>query len=124
MFILHLFRGNRYHILFALGSLLLKSPKGSFSAVVEWTFIHMMRAGNQLSGRKENSYASAFPSMPVYFWNDSNDLKYKDAYFQPFLVFGITVILYAYLNREVLKFMAGVIQHLTRRSANRNIGDI
>jgi len=27
---------------------------------------------------------SAFPSMPVYFWNDENDTKYKKAYFDEF----------------------------------------
>ena len=27
---------------------------------------------------------SAFPSMPVYFWNDENDTKYKKAYFEEF----------------------------------------
>jgi acetoacetyl-CoA synthetase len=27
---------------------------------------------------------SAFPSMPIYFWNDKNDAKYKKAYFEEF----------------------------------------
>jgi len=27
---------------------------------------------------------SAFPSMPIYFWNDENDTKYKKAYFEEF----------------------------------------
>ncbi len=27
---------------------------------------------------------SAFPSMPIYFWNDENDVKYKKAYFEEF----------------------------------------
>ncbi|MCB2207039.1 MAG: acetoacetate--CoA ligase [Bacteroidetes bacterium] len=27
---------------------------------------------------------SAFPSMPIYFWNDKNDEKYKKAYFEEF----------------------------------------
>jgi acetoacetyl-CoA synthetase len=27
---------------------------------------------------------SAFPSMPIYFWNDEDDVKYKKAYFEEF----------------------------------------
>jgi len=27
---------------------------------------------------------SAFPSMPIYFWDDENDIKYKKAYFEEF----------------------------------------
>jgi len=27
---------------------------------------------------------SAFPSMPIYFWNDENNVKYKKAYFEEF----------------------------------------
>jgi len=27
---------------------------------------------------------SAFPSMPIYFWDDENDVKYKKAYFEEF----------------------------------------
>ena len=28
--------------------------------------------------------SSVFPSMPIYFWNDHNNRKYKDAYFNKY----------------------------------------
>jgi acetoacetyl-CoA synthetase len=41
--------------------------------------------GNSLVGEQgELVCKTAFPSMPVYFWNDKNDEKYKSAYFEVF----------------------------------------
>ena len=41
--------------------------------------------GNPLKGKKgELVCASAFPSMPIYFWNDPDGIKYQNAYFGTF----------------------------------------
>jgi acetoacetyl-CoA synthetase len=42
-------------------------------------------AGERLIGEKgELICASPFPSMPIYFWNDSDGKKYRNAYFGEF----------------------------------------
>ncbi len=41
--------------------------------------------GNSLINKKgELVCKSAFPSMPIYFWNDKNNKKYKSAYFEKY----------------------------------------
>ncbi|MBD1138876.1 acetoacetate--CoA ligase [Pelagibacterales bacterium SAG-MED46] len=41
--------------------------------------------GKSLTNKKgELVCKSPFPSMPIYFWNDKNDKKYKSAYFKKF----------------------------------------
>ncbi len=41
--------------------------------------------GNSLCDQKgELVCTKAFPSMPIYFWNDENNKKYNEAYFQKF----------------------------------------
>ena len=41
--------------------------------------------GKSLINRKgELVCKSPFPSMPIYFWNDKNNKKYKSAYFKKF----------------------------------------
>ena len=42
-------------------------------------------SGNSLaSGKGELVCTRSFPSMPIYFWNDPGDTKYRAAYFQKF----------------------------------------
>ena len=49
-------------------------------------------AGQKLRGdRGELVCTAPFPSMPVGFWNDPGDAKYRAAYFERFRVSGITV---------------------------------
>ena len=50
--------------------------------------------GKSLKNKKgELVCKNPFPSMPLKFWNDKNDKKFKDAYFNRFKILGIMVIL-------------------------------
>ena len=71
---------------FALGSPTLEVAKGELQCRGLGMDVHSYdENGKPIIGKKgELVCTSAFPSMPVYFWNDSNDLKYKDAYFSTF----------------------------------------
>ena len=71
---------------FALGSPTLEVAKGELQCRGLGMDVHSYdENGKPIIGNKgELVCTSAFPSMPVYFWNDSNGLKYKDAYFSTF----------------------------------------
>ena len=71
---------------FALGSPTLEVAKGELQCRGLGMDVHSYDGnGKPIIGNKgELVCTSAFPSMPVYFWNDSNGLKYKDAYFSTF----------------------------------------
>lgn len=50
-------------------------------------------AGRPVIGEKgELVCTKAFPSMPVRFWNDPDDRKYRAAYFERFPESGVTAI--------------------------------
>ena len=71
---------------FALGSPTLEVTKGELQCRGLGMDVHSYdEKGHPIIGEKgELVCTSAFPSMPVYFWNDSNGSKYKDAYFSTF----------------------------------------
>jgi len=68
---------------FALGSPTLEVTIGELQCRGLGMDVHSYdEKGQPIIGEKgELVCTSAFPSMPVYFWNDSNGSKYKDAYF-------------------------------------------
>ena len=48
--------------------------------------IFLMTKGKSLKNKKgELVCKNPFPSMPLKFWNDKNDIKFKNAYFNNFL---------------------------------------
>ena len=71
---------------FALGSPTLEVTIGELQCRGLGMDVHSYdEKGQPIIGEKgELVCTSAFPSMPVYFWNDSNGSKYKDAYFSTF----------------------------------------
>ena len=71
---------------FALGSPTLEVTIGELQCRGLGMDVHSYdKKGQPIIGEKgELVCTSAFPSMPVYFWNDSNGSKYKDAYFSTF----------------------------------------
>ena len=71
---------------FALGSPTLEVTIGELQCRGLGMDVHSYdEKGQPIIGEKgELVCISAFPSMPVYFWNDSNGSKYKDAYFSTF----------------------------------------
>ena len=71
---------------FALGSPTLEVTIGELQCRGLGMDVHSYNEkGQPIIGEKgELVCTSAFPSMPVYFWNDSNGSKYKDAYFSTF----------------------------------------
>ena len=71
---------------FALGSPTLEVTIGELQCRGLGMDVHSYdKKGHPIIGEKgELVCTSAFPSMPVYFWNDSNGSKYKDAYFSTF----------------------------------------
>ena len=68
---------------FALGSPTLEVKSGELQCRGLGMDVHAFdEKGFPLIGKKgELICASAFPSMPIYFWNDSDGSKYKEAYF-------------------------------------------
>ena len=48
------------------------------------TDVFSERGKSLINKKGELVCKSAFPSMPIYFWNDKNNKKYKSAYFQKF----------------------------------------
>ena len=71
---------------FALGSPTLEVTIGELQCRGLGMDVHSYdEKGQPIIGEKgELVCTSAFPSMPVHFWNDSNGSKYKDAYFSTF----------------------------------------
>ncbi len=71
---------------FALGNPTLEVVKGELQCRGLGMDVHSYdENGKPIIGRKgELVCISAFPSMPVYFWNDRDGLKYKNAYFSTF----------------------------------------
>ena len=53
----------------------------------------------------------AFPSMPVYFWNDPDGQKFINAYFNIFKIPGRMVIISKLTVMEVFKYMDDLMQH-------------
>ena len=71
---------------FALGNPTLPVYRGELQCRGLGMDVHAFdNAGERLIGEKgELICASPFPSMPIYFWNDSDGEKYNDAYFGEF----------------------------------------
>ena len=71
---------------FALGSPTLEVVKGELQCRGLGMDVHSYdENGNAIIEKKgELVCTSAFPSMPVYFWNDRDGSKYKNAYFSTF----------------------------------------
>ena len=71
---------------FALGNPTLEVVKGELQCRGLGMDVHSYdENGKPIIGRKgELVCISAFPSMPVYFWNDRDGIKYKNAYFSTF----------------------------------------
>ena len=49
--------------------------------------------------------------MPLKFWNDKKDKKFKEAYFNRLIIHGITEILLKLKKLEDLSFMEDQIPH-------------
>tara|TARA_Y200000002_G_C22671323_1_gene660160 strand:- start:183 stop:2123 length:1941 start_codon:yes stop_codon:yes gene_type:complete len=71
---------------FALGSPTLQVLKGELQCRGLGMDVHSYDIEGQpkIGEKGELVCASAFPSMPIYFWNDEDGSKYKDAYFSTF----------------------------------------
>ena len=71
---------------FALGSPTLEVVKGELQCRGLGMDVHSYDENGKpiIEKKGELVCISAFPSMPVYFWNDRDGLKYKDAYFSTF----------------------------------------
>ena len=71
---------------FALGSPILPVKRGELQCRGLGMDVHSYNSsGESVIGEKgELVCTSAFPSMPIYFWNDHDGGKYKDAYFSTF----------------------------------------
>ena len=71
---------------FALGNPTLPVYRGELQCRGLGMDVHAFdNAGERLIGEKgELICASPFPSMPIYFWNDPDGEKYRDAYFGEF----------------------------------------
>jgi acetoacetyl-CoA synthetase len=71
---------------FALGNPILPVRRGELQCCGLGMNVKSFSAsGNSLIGEKgELVCTSAFPSMPVYFWNDKDSQKYLNAYFRKF----------------------------------------
>ena len=71
---------------FALGNPNLEVVKGELQCRGLGMDVHSYdENGKPIIGRKgELVCISAFPSMPIYFWNDRDGIKYKNAYFSTF----------------------------------------
>jgi acetoacetyl-CoA synthetase len=68
---------------FALGNPMLPVVRGELQCRGLGMDVHALdHAGHSLINEKgELACKTAFPSMPIYFWNDPNGLKYHNAYF-------------------------------------------
>ena len=71
---------------FALANPILPVYKGEIQCVGLGMDVHSYDiSGESIFDKKgELVCRKAFPSMPIYFWNDNNDVKYKNAYFSKF----------------------------------------
>ena len=71
---------------FALGSPTLQVLKGELQCRGLGMDVHSYDTEGQpkIGEKGELVCTSAFPSMPIYFWNDEDGSKYKDAYFSTF----------------------------------------
>ncbi|NQU66626.1 MAG: acetoacetate--CoA ligase [Candidatus Marinimicrobia bacterium] len=71
---------------FALGNPALPVHRGELQCVGLGMDVQSLdEVGNPLQNQKGELVCSkAFPSMPVYFWNDPNGEKFQNAYFKPF----------------------------------------
>ena len=71
---------------FALGSPTLEVIKGDLQCRGLGMDVHAYDENGRsvIEEKGELICASAFPSMPIYFWNDSDGSKYKKAYFSKF----------------------------------------
>ena len=71
---------------FALGSPTLEVVKGEIQCRGLGMDVHSYDENGKpiIEKKGELVCISAFPSMPVYFWNDKDGLKYKNAYFSTF----------------------------------------
>ncbi len=71
---------------FALGNPALPVHRGELQCIGLGMDVQSLdEVGNPLQNQKGELVCSkAFPSMPVYFWNDPNGEKFQNAYFKPF----------------------------------------
>ena len=71
---------------FALANPMLPVEEGELQSIGLGMDVHAFNEeGKKVIDKKgELICSSVFPSMPIYFWNDHNNKKYKDAYFNKF----------------------------------------
>ena len=70
---------------FALGSPILPVRRGELQCKGLGMQVEVWRAGQRVIEQKgELVCVKPFPSMPIYFWNDPGDEKYRKAYFSTF----------------------------------------
>jgi len=71
---------------FALGNPILKVRRGELQCVgLGMNVFSYSPEGNSIKNQKgELVCTSPFPSMPIYFWKDCNNLKYQNAYFNKY----------------------------------------
>jgi len=71
---------------FALGSPILPVKRGELQCRGLGMDVHSYNLSGEpiIDEKGELVCISAFPSMPIYFWNDHDGKKYKDAYFSTF----------------------------------------
>ena len=71
---------------FALANPILPVNRGEIQCIGLGMDVHSYdKSGESIFDKKgELVCRKAFPSMPIYFWNDNNDVKYNNAYFSKF----------------------------------------
>ena len=71
---------------FALANPMLPVEEGELQSIGLGMDVHAFNEnGKKVIDKKgELICSSVFPSMPIYFWNDHNNRKYKDAYFNKY----------------------------------------
>ena len=76
---------------FALANPMLPVEEGELQSIGLGMDVHAFNEnGKKVIDKKgELICSSVFPSMPIYFWNDHNNKKYKDAYFNKLKIYGI-----------------------------------
>jgi len=71
---------------FALGNPMLPVVRGELQCRGLGMDVHAYNVTEQsmINEKGELVCVSAFPSMPIYFWNDPNGIKYQNAYFEAY----------------------------------------